>query len=496
MNAVRPGSDNPQVGLRQKVLQGGAFLIARQGIGIAINTGGLFLLLWAIGPSEYGLFMAAVAFNSTLTQIAKSGIHIYLVRRPNPIDSRDYHQAFTLFVLTGIVGVAIAFLALPLLASRVKMEGFQVVASGLFAGLPLALLTLVPIVRLERALDYRRIASIELAAQIVYQGVTLPLAFLGWGAFAPVTGWWAQYLVSAVALYSVSGYRPRLLWEWPRIRSMMVYGISFSGSQWLWKVRGLVNPLIVGPTLGPAFVGYIALAWRLCDLLSFVKDVAWRLAISALARVQDDRERLVKAISDGTQLQMLAAAPLFAAFGLLAPFILPWIPSARATEWTPALQVFPFFAIAYLVHGLYSLQISALYVIGRNWSVSIFHVANLICFASAAWILVPRVGLVGFGMADAIASITFAVIHVQTVRLIGRVDYFTPAVWAVAFGLVPFWPELGWLAGVGLVVVALWPRTWVLLGSYTQELRGWVSQARSRRSPPGPVDATPGPLAP
>ncbi|MFA9478269.1 oligosaccharide flippase family protein [Phycisphaerales bacterium AB-hyl4] len=458
-------------GLRRKVLHGGTFLVVRQGLGIVINTIGLLLLLWAIGAANYGLYMAAIAFYLYFFQLAQCGINVYLIRRKQPLEPVDYHQAFTLLLLIGVGMAGASLLGLPALSWWVDMEGFAPVAMVLFLGLPLALVNMVPSAQLERALDYRRVAMLEFAGQLIYQAVTLSLAFSGWGPFSPLAGWWAQHVFCCVALHAASGYRPRLHWQWSRIREMCGYGLGFSSSMWIWHLRNVVNPLVIGPTLGAAAVGQVALANRLADLLSFVKEVAWRMSISSLAHVQNDLKRMAAALNEGMRLQVLAVGPLLAGFGLLGPIVVDWLPAETAAEWTPAVEIYPFIAASYLMHALFSLQISGLYALRHNWAVTLFHAANLICFAGVAWLLTPHLGLMGFGWAELSALGTYFMIYVYTARRIGVLHYTLPLVWTVAFGLVSFWPMIGPAAGLGLVVAAVWPGTWQALFRYGRRFR-------------------------
>src|SRR5215210_4138008 len=136
----------------------------------------MILLVRAIGPEAYGLFAAALSFYHYLGQVGRWGVDVYLIRRKEEPQPQDYHQAFTLLLLLSVAGVTLAILALPFLVRWVQIEGFGPVAVAMFALLPVSLLQLTPLARLERALDYRRIGLIELSGQVAIYLVALPLA--------------------------------------------------------------------------------------------------------------------------------------------------------------------------------------------------------------------------------------------------------------------------------------------------------------------------------
>ncbi len=283
--------------LRDQVLRGGTYLIGRMGIGMILTVVGVILLTRTIGPESYGLYAGSLGIYTFLWILLQWGIGVYLIRREGELQDEDYHQAFSLLLLLGVAGAALASLALPLIVRWTEVEGYGPVALALFAGLPVALLRHVPEARLERALNYRRIALIELSAQATFYLTALPLAYQGLGPWAPVAGWWAQQLLAMGLLYRMAAYRPRIHWESARARAMVGYGLGYSASTWVYHSRLLINPLVVGRFAGAEAVGYVALAIRIIDNLGFARAMGWRIAMPALGRLQRERDRLMSALS-------------------------------------------------------------------------------------------------------------------------------------------------------------------------------------------------------
>lgn len=448
-------------------MRGGAYLALRQGMGMLLSVIGVVLLTRTIGPGAYGIYAGALGVYTFLYILSKWGTEVYLIRYEGEIQEQDYHQAFSLLVILGLAGAALASLAAPFLGHWMQLEGFGSVAAVMFAGLPVNLLGLVPLAQLERELDYRKVAWVELSVQITFYLIALPLAYRGAGYWAPVGGWWAQQLISVGLLYLLTSYRPRLYWETARVRTMVGYGLGFSASTWVWQLRLLVNPVVVGRFAGAEAVGYVALAIRLVEVLGFAKWVSYRLSISALARLQQDRARLTSALTEGMQLQVLSLGMPLLAFGLLGPWI---IPLSFGHRWLAVLEVYPFIALGYLANSIFTLHSSALYVLRRNWEVTVFHLVHIILFAGGAFLLVPRLGMVGYGWAEVPALASYAVIHFYGVRAIGSPGYRLAVAWGTAFILAFFWRELGLVAGLGLLAVALWPETWRTMSRYVKDL--------------------------
>jgi O-antigen/teichoic acid export membrane protein len=438
--------------LREHVLRGGFYLVLRQGLGLVISIGGIILLTRLIGPANYGLYAGSLVLLIFLSNVARMGVDVYLVRQEGTPDRSVYHQAFSFLLLSGLAMVALGFLVSPLLVEYwLKDPRFLAPLQTLLLSLPLVVLAVPAVASIERALDYRKIAIIELTGQFLQYSTALFLAWRGFGFWAPVAGFFLFQAWTVASSYALTRYVPRWHWSPQLVRQMLGYGMGYSSSIWVWQLRELVNPLIVGRFLGPEGVGYVALAIRLVEALSFFRLATWRLAIAALAKVQRELPRLRRAMEEAMGLQTLALGPLLAGFALLAPWVLP---ITFGEEWLPVLTVYPFVALSYLLNAVFNMHSSVLYVLRRNWSVTAFHMTHIALFAGAAFPLVERLGLIGYGLAEVVAVSAYLVIHLRVSRLFD-LSYKRALPWVVAFVPPLFLPLVPLPWGVGLWIFAL-----------------------------------------
>ncbi len=412
--------------LRSHVLRGGGYLAVRQAVGMVVGLGGTMLLTRTLGPGKFGLYAAAYGIFVYMQSLCQWGVAVFLIRAEEEPPKALYDQAFSLLLALSTGGILVGLASLPLLSRWMRIDGLAPVAGALFLFLLPLCIGQVPQARLERALDYRRVAWIEVGGQVAHYAVALPLAFATRSVWAMVAGVGVQSVLQMVLLFRAAGYRPRLAWNRERVREILGYGAGLSASLWIWQLRSLVNPLVVGRLAGAESVGYVSLAVRLVEALSFVRTATWRLSISVLARVQEDRPRLLQVVREGMSLQIMALAPLLLGFGLVAPWV---VPRVFGPEWAPVLRVYPFIALGYLVNSVFSLHSSALYVLRRNWDVSLFHVVHVGLFAAAVAWLVPARGVVGYALAEILVFPTYLVLHYALARRLGMVRYTDAVVW-------------------------------------------------------------------
>ena len=426
--------------LREKVLRGGVYLSAREGIGLGVGVLGVLFVTRLIGPTQYGLYRGAMEIVAFFAGVARWGLDAYLVRREEAPSREVYHQVFTLLLLGSAGFMALGFGCLPLLGSWLGDARYLAPLKVLLLSLPFTVLSIPAVARLERDLDYRKVAALETTGQILYHGVAVLLAALGAGLWAPVAGYVTWQLWATLAGCFMAKYRPGWHWSAPLAKEMLAFGTGYSSSFWVYNLRSLVNPLVVGHYLGAQQVGFVSLTIRLIEVLGFVRAATFRLALAALGRLQQDTVRLRRALEEAMGLQALAVGLPLAVFALAAPQI---IPRLFGNEWAPALSVFPFIATGFLVAAVFGMHTSILYVCRRNLQVTLAYAVHVALFAGTALLLVPRLGLRGYGLSELVAIGSAILLHQSVARLF-PVSYRRVIPWFLAFLPPLFAPLVGW----------------------------------------------------
>jgi O-antigen/teichoic acid export membrane protein len=382
--------------LRSHVLRGGAYLALREMLGIVVRLGGVLALTRLLGPADFGVYAGAAAIVTFLGYIAQWGTEIFLIRREHEPSSRLYDETFTfLLVSTGCVATA----ALGVTAAVGALAGaspFLAPLAVLIAAVPLNALWAPAQARLERGFQFRALALLELGGDAVLYTTAVGLALLGAGVWGPVVGYlaWQGFLLAAS--YRMARFRPRPQLSRGTAIEILRFGLSYSLASWIERGRELVNPLVVGPLLGAAAVGYVAVALRLGETLSFVTRATWRVSIVALGRVQSDLVRVRRALEEGMVLQVLTSGAVLTGFSLVAAQAVPLV---FGDQWRPALEVFPFVAGAYLLMAGFALHNSLLYVLRRNRRVAAINALRVVTLTTLSLVLLPLVGVAGYGLA-------------------------------------------------------------------------------------------------
>jgi PST family polysaccharide transporter len=438
--------------LRSQVLRGGAYLAMREGMGIALRLIGTVVITRLIGPTDYGLYAGALAAVSFLVLVAQMGVGVYMIRMEESPDVETYDIAFTLVAVTATVVTSIALaasFAIPdSVISSAHLAPFQV----LVLALPLNVLWTPAQAKLERELRFRRMAWIEIGGDVILCIVPICLAvFLEAGVWAPIAGyagWQAWLLISCCA---AAPYRPRLRWNRGAVRKMLRYGLGYSSASWIYQARELSGPIVVGSLLGPAALGFTALAARIAETLCFVARATWRLSIAVFGRVQSDSARLSSALSEAMALQVVALAPFLGGFALVASFA---IPAIFGETWEPTVELMPLVMFGYMLTSVFTLESSVLYVREENSTMVITNLLRIGLLFGIGFLLVPEIGTMGWAVAMAVHPLGF-VWCVRRVNRILEVEYRPLIGWLIAAVPPLFAPYVSRPLGAALLLPAV-----------------------------------------
>jgi PST family polysaccharide transporter len=308
--------------------------------------------------------------------------------------------------------------------------------------------------RLERALNYGSVAWAEIFGTVAFYAVAIPLALTGYGVLSLAAGWVCQQVLTCILAHVWARQWPIFRWSSAEAGQIMRYSFTFSVATWIWQLRMLVNPLIVGHFLGAAAVGIIGMTSGLLDMLGIFKTISWRLSIVAFGRIQSNRDKLRDAVNQGMQLQILAVGSVMLGFAWLGQFVIPILFGPR---WLPVMTIYPYLALGYVVNAQFNMQASALSVLGRNGAITIFNLVHVVIFATAATIFIPYAGMLGYGWAEVAALASYVVLHALTVRTIGRLSYRVAAIWLAGVAIGLFWRQTTPLAIAAPFVALLAP---------------------------------------
>jgi O-antigen/teichoic acid export membrane protein len=267
-------------------------------------------------PGDFGLMSLTLVVVGLLALIRDLGTSVTIVQVP-ALTGRLTATLFWANVALGVgavVGVAVLapFIAAafgePRLADIVTISAFAFSVSSL---------SVVQQALLERAMRFRRVATIELLAVFAGGTVAIAAALGGLGVWSLVAQAIATAAVSAV-LYTVEGgWRPTREFSLTDLRSVAGFGLSVTGFNVFNYAARNADYVLIGAALGAGPLGQYTLAYRVMLYpLQAVSSVISRATFPVYARLQADDTRFRELYLQAVSLIAVIAFPMV--FGVMA----------------------------------------------------------------------------------------------------------------------------------------------------------------------------------
>ena len=411
------------LGIRQILVQG---LSALTGI----------VLARLLSPSDFGLFGIITFVLTFLVAFGDVGLGASLIREPEEPSEDDYRAVFTAQQLLVAVVVLAAWFASPMLARAYHLPPHRAILFRLVAlSLLFTSFQAIPSVRLERHLKFQKLAAVEVAQALVYNGVTMGAAFAGLGPLSFALGLLSRSVAGAVIINWVSPWRIGWHLDLQRIRRHLSFGIPYQGIAFTSLLKDSITPVFVGLALGTSQVGYINWAAMVATYPVLALMVMQRVYLPAFARMQAHPERLGAFVEKIILATNAIVAPLaILTFVLIRPITA----AVFGQKWLAAITLFRIFLLANLFVPTATPLMGLLNALGRSRTTLGFAILWML----GTWVLgVPLIlwwGTIGYAFANFGVQLTNFLLYrkaQQHVRF-RILPVIAPVwVWGVLFGL-------------------------------------------------------------
>ncbi|MEO7965742.1 MAG: lipopolysaccharide biosynthesis protein [Gemmatimonadaceae bacterium] len=406
-----------QSSLKRSVFDGVLWMSAGNGARALLKVAVLATLARLITPDEFGI-VAGAGIAVWLSLVFSSlGVGPALIQR-STVDAAHVETAAAASTLFGIVTAAIVVAAAPAVEALLRIPGLAPILRGMALVFPLAGLASVAECMLQREFRFAAIARAELISYTLGYGIVgIGLALAGVGAWALVGAEIVKAVVKTIAMLRDVPNSRRLRLHRGALGDLLHFGTGYTAAALTTYVVAQGDNVVVARVLGVSALGVYGRAYELmlvpAQAIGMLLD---KVLFPALARVQEEPERLRLAYRRATSLVALLVMPLSGAAIVLAPEL---VAALLGMGWTRAIVPFQiltlgmYFRVGYMIgHSVANATGAARAVAWRN---ALF--AALVVFFA---VIGARRGLVGVSIGVLVAmAVNFAMIFHLGARITG-----------------------------------------------------------------------------
>lgn len=310
-----------------------------------------FYIMTLLVESDYGLFAMATVFISFVLLVSELGLSSALMQKKH-ITLLHQRQIFGLVIIVGGILTAAIVISAPFIADFYRDERLTALITVLGLQFTLIPFYVVPRATMERNLNFKSRAIIELIASVISSFITLYFATIGFGVWALIFGHITTVVCSVIGYNYANPFKHLPTFNFKGVKGMLSFGGFTMASRWLWFFSSNADMIIAGRLLNIDTVGLYKFATHIASLpAQKISPIINQIAFPAFAKIQDDREQVADHYLKAVGLLSLISFPILWGLASISGFI----PNYLGEHWSgaiPALRILCFVLPLRMLNGL------------------------------------------------------------------------------------------------------------------------------------------------
>ncbi len=178
-----------------------------------------------ISPHDFGLIGMLGIFTGLANIVLDSGFSSALIRKKDCTET-DFSTVFFFNLIISIFLYSILFFSAPYIAEYFRYPILVPLSRIIFLTIILNSLVIIQNVKIQKDLDFKKIAFVNLSALLISSSVAILLAFLNYGAWCIVFQMITLSATKAVMLWSISKWKPRFIISFSTLKELFSYSSS------------------------------------------------------------------------------------------------------------------------------------------------------------------------------------------------------------------------------------------------------------------------------
>lgn len=398
------------------------YLIARSGILQGINFFGAFILTIFLDPKVFGIYAVVSAMINFLNYFSDIGLAASLVQKKEEIERDELRCVFT---IQQILVFSLTLIMIALSSFVMRFYKLDTAALWLFYALLVSFifssLKTIPSVLLERELMFEKLVIPQIAEALFFNVTAVFLAMRGYGVLAFAWAVFFRAIAGLIILYLIKPWPIGISFSFRKHIRHFKFGLPFQANSILAMLKDDLLTVFLGKILSLFELGIIGWGQKWAFMpLRFILDNVAKISFSALSRIQDEKEKLEKAVNKAIFGTSFLTFPILLLINIAAQFLVVAIP--KYDKWTPALPYLMYFSINAAMACVFINLVNLLNSLGKVK----LTLKLMVFWTILSWILnlllIYFFGAIGVGAASVLMGFASMLVLYHAKKLV-RVDY-------------------------------------------------------------------------
>jgi len=321
------------------------------------------ILARLLTPDDYGTVAIMTVFTGLLTVFVDSGLAASLIQKKDA-DDADFSTVFYFNVGFCLFLYMVLFFCAPLISSSygdasltapLRVLGITIIVSGLKN---------VQHAYVSKTLQFRLFFFSTLGGTIVAAVVGIVMAYLGFGVWAIVTQHLTNLVIDTCVLWVTTGWRPKKLFSFTRLKSSFSYGCKILASALLSTLITDIRQIIIGYRYSASDLSYYNKGSQLPSMITNnINTAIDSVLFPALSSVQSEQERIREMTRKSIRVSTYLILPLVTGLAVCAE---PFIRILLTEKWISCAPYLQLFCITSALHPIHTSNLNAIKALGRS----------------------------------------------------------------------------------------------------------------------------------
>lgn len=355
------------------------------------------ILARLLTPYDYGCIGMLAIFMVLAEAFIDGGFGSALIQKKRPTQE-DYSTIFFWNLLMAVVLYAILFVSAPAIARFYKIPLLSDVLRVYGIVLFIYAFNVVQRNQLQKQLKFKVLSIVTLLSSIISLGITITLAYKGFGVWSLVIQYLVMALIPALVFWFVIRWRPKMTFSWTSFKELFGFGFYMFLTHLINQFGIQLQGLLIGRFYNASTMGYYSKALKTESLASHsISSVMTQVTFPLYSEMQNDKKAMAKVIKKITMTLAYFSFPVLFIFLLLAKPLFIILYSER---WLPSVPYFQVLCIAGLASCLQAVNLQSISAIGKSKTMFVWTLIKRIVGISAVVL-----GLIFWGMKGLLAGV-------------------------------------------------------------------------------------------
>lgn len=316
-----------------------------------------------LSPEDYGTISLVTVFTAIMQVFVDSGLSTALIQKKDA-DDLDYSSVFYFnfmvciflyIVMFCVAPLIAAFYNLPELVSIVRVISLTIVISGVKG---------VQQSYVSRNMVFKRFFYSTLGGTIFSAFLGIAMAYAGFGVWAIVAQQLSNAFIDTLILWITVKWRPKWMFSWTRLKSLLSYGWKLLCSALLDTVYNNLRSLIIGKVYSSSDLAYYNEGRKFPVLIVTNINVSIdSVLLPAMSKEQEHKERIKIMTRRSIMTSCYIMAPLMIGLACCAKNIVTLI---LTEKWLPCVFFLQIFCIIYMFYPIHTANLNAIKAMGKS----------------------------------------------------------------------------------------------------------------------------------